>query len=98
MRGYRVPLALLVLLLAVVAAFLHPLALALAAMPFDTSPVVAFLERIREAIADLLGWGLLVLLAIMTAYVVAGRLGISRRAAHSPIVVPEPGALRAAPK
>ncbi len=73
MRRYRVPLALIVILLGILGALLHPLALALALVPFDTAPLIAFLERIREAIADLLGWGVLALILVMVFYLVAGR-------------------------
>ena len=74
MRNYRVYIALLVLALAVLGALLHPFALLLGLAPFDTRGVVGFLAELRSLIADLLGWGVLSLLAIMVLYVVRGRL------------------------
>jgi len=74
MRGYRVQLALIVALVAIVGAFLHPLAILLAIAPFETRGLIRFLEELRSAIADLLGWGVLTLLAVMVVVVVRGRL------------------------
>jgi cellulose synthase/poly-beta-1,6-N-acetylglucosamine synthase-like glycosyltransferase len=74
MRGYRVQLALIVVLVAVVGALLHPLALLLAIAPFGTQGLIRFLEEMRSVIADLLGWGVLSLLAVMVLVVVRGRL------------------------
>ena len=73
MMRFRVHLALLVVLAAVLAAALHPLAMVLALAPFNTHAVVGFLVEVRAVIADLLGWGLLSVLAIMLVYVVLGR-------------------------
>ncbi len=78
MRGFRVQLALIVVLVAVVGALLHPLALLLAVAPFDTRGLIRFLEETRSVIADLLGWGVLSLLAVMVLVVVRSR--IARRA------------------
>jgi cellulose synthase/poly-beta-1,6-N-acetylglucosamine synthase-like glycosyltransferase len=78
MRGVRVQLALIVVLVAVVGALLHPLALLLTIVPFDTRGVIRFLEEARSVIADALGWGLLSLLAVMVFFVVRGRLTRSR--------------------
>jgi hypothetical protein len=72
MNRFRVPLALLVVVLAILGALLHPLALALA--PLHAGGFVAFLVELRSTIADLLGWGLLSLLAVMVVFVVWGRL------------------------
>jgi hypothetical protein len=88
--NFRVPLALLVVVLAILGALLHPLALALA--PFHAGGVVAFLVELRSTIADLLGWGLLSLIAVMAAFVVWGRLKRHREAAA------EQAALRRASK
>jgi hypothetical protein len=74
MRGIRVQLALVVVLVAVVGAFLHPLALLLAAIPFDTRGLIRFLEEVRSVIADALGWGVLTLVGVMVFYIVRGRL------------------------
>ena len=72
--SYRVPLALFVVLLAILGALLHPLALVLALFPFDTAPLISTLVSIRETIADLLGWGVLALLVVMVLYVARGRI------------------------
>ena len=74
MRSYRVYVVLFVVAAAVVGAFLHPLALLLAAAPIDTRGVIRFLDEVRSLIADLLGWGVLGLLAIMVLYGLGGRL------------------------
>ena len=63
----------MVLLLAILGALLHPLALVLAWLPFDTATLISVLAVVRETIADVLGWGVLVLLALMAIYVVRGR-------------------------
>jgi cellulose synthase/poly-beta-1,6-N-acetylglucosamine synthase-like glycosyltransferase len=73
MKTYRVPLALFVMLLAILGALLHPLAMLLGVLPFDTRPVIGLLVLLRERIADLLGWGFLALLAVMAIYIAAGR-------------------------
>jgi hypothetical protein len=78
MRSFRVSLALIVVLTAIVGAFLHPLALLIALAPFDTRGLVGFLINVREQIANLLGWGVLGLVAIMVIYIVRGR-GVRRR-------------------
>jgi len=83
MKSLRVYLALLVVLAAVLGAFLHPLALLLALAPFDDRALVSFLVDARSLIADLLGWGVLTVLAIMAAYVIAGRRIASRRPLHT---------------
>src|SRR2546426_2229881 len=79
MRNYRVYLALVVVLLAIVGALLHPLALLLSVLPVPSQPVVSFLTDLRSTIADFLGWGVLALLAVMAAYGIGGRLIRSRR-------------------
>src|SRR6202030_464470 len=79
MKSIRVYLALLVVLAAILGALLHPLALLLALAPFDARAVVAFLVELRSLIADLLGWGVLSVLAIMAFYVLVGRRSLSRR-------------------
>jgi glycosyl transferase family 2 len=77
MRRYHVYVALLVVFMAILGAFLHPLVMLLAWAPFDTRAVIGFLAEIRSVIADLLGWGVLSLLAVMIVFVIRGRL--SRR-------------------
>jgi hypothetical protein len=79
MKGFRVQLALIVILLAVLGALLHPLALLLAISPFDPRGVIRFMEELRSVIADLLGWGLLSLLAVMAFFVLRGRLSPEAR-------------------
>ncbi len=74
MRKFPVPLALFVVMLAVLGALLHPLSLALSMSPFDSSGFTAALQEARSWIADLLGWGVLAVLVAMAAYVVWGRL------------------------
>jgi hypothetical protein len=74
---------LIVVLVAIVGAVLHPLALFLAIVPFDTRGVIRFLEEVRSVIADGLAWGLLSLLAVMVFFVVRGRL--SPRRASEPL-------------
>jgi len=70
---YRVHIALLVVLVAIIGAALHPLAMILSIAPFDTRRLVGFLVEIRALIADFLGWGLLSLLVVMFVYVILGR-------------------------
>jgi cellulose synthase/poly-beta-1,6-N-acetylglucosamine synthase-like glycosyltransferase len=77
LKNYRLYLALLVVLMAVVGALLHPLVLLLALAPFNTRAVVGFLGELRSVIADLLGWGVLSILALMAFFVVRGRVGRS---------------------
>ena len=84
MRRYRVHLALVVVVAAIVGAALHPLAMVLSLAPFDTRTVVGFLVELRTLIADFLGWGLLTLLAVMLIYVI---LGPRRHASVLPQVV-----------
>ena len=74
MRSYRVYLALFIVAAAIVSALLHPLALLMAAAPFDTRGLIRFLEEVRSVIADFLGWGVLGLLAVMALYGLGGRL------------------------
>ena len=73
MRSYRVYLALLVVAAAIVGALLHPLALLLAISPFDPRGLIQFMEQARSAIADVLGWGVLALVAIVLLYGLGGR-------------------------
>jgi glycosyl transferase family 2 len=63
-----------VVLIAVVGALLHPLSLLLGLAPFNTRGLVSFLVEVRSLIADLLGWAVLSVLAVMVFYVVRGRL------------------------
>jgi cellulose synthase/poly-beta-1,6-N-acetylglucosamine synthase-like glycosyltransferase len=84
MKSYRVPLALLVVVLAILGALLHPLAMLLAVLPFGSGPLIDLLVRVREAIADALGWGLVALLVVMSLYVVLGRRKARRPVISSP--------------
>ena len=78
MKNYRVPVALIVVALAVLGALLHPLSLVLGLFPGGSAPLIAFLVTVRETIANLLGWGVLALLAVMLVYIVRGRSGRRR--------------------
>jgi histidinol phosphatase-like enzyme len=73
MKRYPI-LALVVLLLAILGALLHPFSLLLSLAPFDTRGFEGFLQEARLTIADLLGWGVLGLLLSMLAYIALGRL------------------------
>ena len=88
--SYRVPLALIVVVLAVLGALLHPLSMVLGLLPRDPAPLVALLVRIRETIADLLGWGFLALLAVMVVSIVRARLTRRRTLASSSSESPTP--------
>lgn len=88
MKNYRVPLALIVVALAVLGALLHPLSLALGLFPGGSAPLIALLVRIRETIADLLGWGVLALLAVMLIYIVRGRSARRTPGSVSPEALP----------
>lgn len=97
MKSYRVPLVLIVIVLAILGALLHPLALVLGWLPLDTGPAIALLARAREGIADLLGWGVLSLLGVMAVYVVLGRRA-GRRVNRVPVAaVSSPNGSPAAP-
>jgi dolichol-phosphate mannosyltransferase len=74
MRRFPLGLALIVVLLAIFGALLHPLALALSVAPLPTKGFVTLLQEVRSYIADLLGWGVLGALVVMATYVVSGRL------------------------
>ena len=69
MNRFPVQIALVVLILAILGAFLHPLALVLSLAPFDSHGVHAMLQAARELIADLLGWGVLATLLTMAVLV-----------------------------
>lgn len=71
MRAFAV---LLVVALAIVGALLHPLSLLLGLLPFDSRGLVTFLNETKLVIADVLGWAVVVLLALMLALVIKGRL------------------------
>jgi hypothetical protein len=62
--SYRVPLALIVVSLPILGAFLHPLVGLLALFSF-TAPHIPVSAALPETIANLLGWGVLALLAVM---------------------------------
>jgi histidinol-phosphate phosphatase family protein len=74
MKRFPLNLALVVLILAVLGALLHPLALVLSWLPFDPRGLVSVLGDVRATIADVLGWGVLALLLVMVAYVVRGQI------------------------
>jgi glycosyltransferase involved in cell wall biosynthesis len=70
----RALIAVVVVGLAILGALLHPLALFLSVMPFDSAGIQAFLASAKTLIADVLGWGLVALLLLMLILVVHGRL------------------------
>ena len=74
MRSYRVYLVLIVVFAAVLGALLHPFALLLGLTPLHTTATVRFLAELRSTIADLLGWGVLGLLAAMVIFGIGGRI------------------------
>ena len=63
----------MVILAAIVGALLHPAALLLSIVPFDTRGLIHSLEEVRSVIADLLGWGVLSLIVVMAFFVMRGR-------------------------
>src|SRR2546423_4809484 len=70
----RAFLALAVVALAIIGALLHPLAILLSLLPFDPQVVVSFLNETKSLIADILGWAVIALLAVMLALVIRGRM------------------------
>ena len=70
----RAPIALIIVALAILGALLHPFALLMTVMPFDSSSLQAFLTSAKSGIADLLGWAVVALLIVMLALVIRGRL------------------------
>jgi hypothetical protein len=73
--GVRVGVVLTVIALAVLGAFLHPLAFLLGLIPFDTKGLIGVLNELKALIADLLAWGLVSLLVVMLLLVYRGRRG-----------------------
>src|SRR5438094_590262 len=74
----RALLALAIVALAILGALIHPLALLLGVMPFDSNGLQTFLTSAKFAIADVLGWAVVALLIVMLALVIRGRLAPSR--------------------
>src|SRR5438552_18031721 len=70
----RAIVVLAVIALAIFGALLHPLALLLGVLPFDSHSVLLVLNGAKNLIADVLGWAVIALLVIMLAMVVRGRL------------------------
>src|SRR5712664_2136003 len=73
MPGYRAQIGLLVVLLAVLGAILHPMSFLLSKLPWNTSGLVSNLNSARADIADVLGWALVALLFLMGAFVARDR-------------------------
>jgi hypothetical protein len=77
----------------VLGALLHPIAFVIARLPFDTGGLVSILSSIKSSIADLFGWGLVVLLLLMVAIIVRSRLakhvGVEARGAHFDVSAPQ---------
>jgi len=78
----RLYVVLLIMLLAVIGALLHPLALLLSVLPIDTKHIVSFLDGAKSLIADLLGWGLVSLLIVMATFIIKGRVAKQHRVAE----------------
>ena len=78
----RALVALAVLALAILGALLHPVALLLSWMPFDTNRLQAFLTSTKSDIADVLGWAVVALLIVMLVLVIRGRLTTRRGGSH----------------
>ena len=70
----RAVVLVLVVGLAIVGALLHPLSLVLGFLPFDSRGVLNFIDEAKLVIADILGWALVALLALMLMLVVKSRL------------------------
>jgi len=75
----RALVALAVVALAILGALLHPLALLLSLLPFQTGGLQAFLTSSKFVIADVLGWAVVALLVVMLALVIRGRIAPQRR-------------------
>src|SRR6266849_7452596 len=78
----RALVALLVVALAIVGALLHPLALLLGMLPFNSTSLEGFLTSTKSIIADVLGWAVVALLLVMLALVIRGRLTHRRGGSH----------------
>jgi hypothetical protein len=82
----RALVALTVVALAILGALLHPLTLLLGILPFDSSGLIAVLTDAKSIIADILGWAVLALLAVMLALVIKGRLAPRPISVQAPAV------------
>ena len=71
----------IVLLLALLGALLHPFALLIDASPVEATGLLDFLSTARSFIANFLLWGLFGLLALMTVVIVKGRMLSGKSAA-----------------
>jgi Glycosyl transferase family 2 len=90
--GYRAQTALLVVVLAVLGAILHPIAFLLSNLPWNTSGLVSILNSARSTIADLLGWAVVALLVLMT--IVVSRDRFLRRLGSPKSAPSEPESVR----
>jgi uncharacterized membrane protein YjfL (UPF0719 family) len=70
----RALVALTIVALALLGALLHPLALVLGVLPFDSRGLQSLLTSAKFLIADILGWGVVALIAVMLVLVIKGRL------------------------
>lgn len=70
--------AIVVVALAVIGGLLHPLSFVLSVMPFRTSGLLSVLDSLKLIIADVLGWGVVAILAVMLGLVVRDRLAPGR--------------------
>jgi D-glycero-D-manno-heptose 1,7-bisphosphate phosphatase len=71
--AYRAQIFLLIVVLAVLGAALHPIAFLLSSLPWNTTRLVSTLTSARTDIANLLGWVFAGLLIVMTVFVVRDR-------------------------
>src|SRR5439155_18046521 len=70
----RAVVVVVVILLAIIGELIHPLSLLLGVTPFDSRGIILFLNEAKSVIADVLGWAIVGLLALMLALVIRGRL------------------------
>src|ERR1700736_683904 len=85
----RALVVLMVVALAILGALLHPLMRLLAVLPFDSTGLIHFLAQAKNTIADVLGWAVIALLAVMVVLVIRGRL--ARPAPLPPTTAPDAG-------
>ena len=78
----RALVVLAVVALAILGALIHPLALVLSAMPFNSKSLQELLTSTKFLIADILGWAVVALLLVMVVLVVRGRLSPRRGSSH----------------
>ena len=70
----RAVVVVVVVALAVVGALLHPLSLLLGFLPWNATGLLLYLDDVKLAIADVLGWVLVALLTLMLVLVIKSRV------------------------